>query len=174
MQNIKSTLETEAIFSDDKQHRYLLKKIWDKTKQTVTVITMYPHYDGVKSIDLTTQIIINKVTEKEEFGAVNFVNLYSNIDTPINLRDLKKNSHDKHTDIHIMKAVKEADSVLLAWGSYGKKPLVENRVNDVLDILKPHSKEINILTNPQTNEIMHPLNPYARKAWTIKPLKETK
>lgn len=51
---------------------------------------MYPHYDGVKSIDLTTQIIINKVTEKEEYGAVNFVNLYSNIDIPINLRHLKK------------------------------------------------------------------------------------
>ena len=69
-----------------------------------------------------------------------------------------------------MKAVKEADSVLLALGSYGKKPLVENRVNEVLDMLKPHSKKINILTNPQTNEIMHPLNPYARKDWTIKPL----
>lgn len=47
-------------------------------------------------------------------------------------------------------------------------------VNEVLDMLKPHSKKISILTNPQTNEIMHPLNPYARKAWTIKPLKETK
>ena len=29
MQNIQCTLETEAIFSDDKQHRYLLKKTWD-------------------------------------------------------------------------------------------------------------------------------------------------
>ena len=26
METIKSTLETEAIFSDDQQHRYLLKK----------------------------------------------------------------------------------------------------------------------------------------------------
>lgn len=26
MQNIQCTLETEAIFSDDNQHRYLLKK----------------------------------------------------------------------------------------------------------------------------------------------------
>ena len=65
MQIIKSTLETEAIFSDDKQHRYLLKKAWDKEKKIVTVITMYPHYDGVLNIDLTTQLIINKVTEKE-------------------------------------------------------------------------------------------------------------
>ncbi len=174
MQNIKSTLETEAIFSDDKQHRYLLKKTWDKTRQTVTVITMYPHYDGVKSIDLTTQIIINKVTEKEEYGAVNFVNLYSNIDTPINLRHLKKNSYDKHTDIHLMKAVKEADIVILAWGAYGKKPKVEGRVKEVLDMLETSNKKVSILTNPQTNEMMHPLNPFARKEWTIKSLKEMK
>ncbi|OFP02815.1 DUF1643 domain-containing protein [Staphylococcus sp. HMSC065E08] len=166
MQNIKSTLETEAIFSDDNQHRYLLKKTWDCDKEVLTIITMYPHYEGVINVDLTTQLIINKVAEKDEYGSVNFINLFSNIDTPINLKHI--NGHDKHTDIHIMKAVKEADSVLLAWGSYGKKPLVENRVNDVLDMLKPHSKKINILTNPQTNEIMHPLNPYARKDWTIK------
>lgn len=168
MQNIKSTLETEAIFSDDNQHRYLLKKTWDSDKEVLTIITMYPHYDGVINVDLTTQLIINKVAEKDEYGSVNFINLFANIDTPINLKHI--NGHDKHTDIHIMKAVKEADSVLLVWGSYGKKPLVENRVNDVLDMLKPHSNKINILTNPQTNEIMHPLNPYARKDWTIKPL----
>ena len=42
MQNIQCTLETEAIFSDDKQHRYLLKKTWDSEKQTLTIITMYP------------------------------------------------------------------------------------------------------------------------------------
>ena len=29
MKTIKSTLETEAIFSDDQQHRYLLKKTWN-------------------------------------------------------------------------------------------------------------------------------------------------
>ncbi|HEI7041850.1 TPA: DUF1643 domain-containing protein [Staphylococcus aureus] len=173
MKSIKSVLETEAIFSQDKMHRYLLKKTWDIDKEVLTIITMYPHYDGVINVDLTTQLIVNKVAEKDEYGGVNFINLFSNIDTPINLKHIE-NSHDKHTDIHIMKAVKEDDSVLLAWGSYGKKPLVENRVNEVLDMLKPHSKKISILTNPQTNEIMHPLNPYARKAWTIKPLKETK
>ena len=169
MQNIKSTLETEAIFSDDKQHRYLLKKTWDDKKQSIVIITMYPNMTGMLQIDLTTQLIMNKISEMDEYGVIYFVNLYSNITTPINLKHIE-NSHDKHTDIHIMKAVKEADSVLLAWGSYGKKPLVENRVNEVLDMLKPHKKKISILTNPQTNEIMHPLNPYARKDWTIKPL----
>ena len=62
MEILKSTLETEAIFSDDQQHRYLLKKTWDNEKQTITIITMYPHYDGILNIDLTTQLIMNKVS----------------------------------------------------------------------------------------------------------------
>ena len=167
MQIIKSVLETEAIFSDDKQHRYLLKKIWDSDKQTVTIITMYPHYEGVLNIDLTTQLVMNKISEMDKSGSINFVNLYSNITTPINIKHLE-NSHDKHTDIQIMKAVKEADEVILAWGAYAKKACIESRVNEVLEMLKPHKKKVKQLINPETNEIMHPLNPKARQKWVIK------
>ena len=34
MKSIKSVLETEAIFSQDKMHRYLLKKTWDIDRST--------------------------------------------------------------------------------------------------------------------------------------------
>ena len=166
METIKSTLETEAIFSDDQQHRYLLKKTWDSEKQTITIITMYPHYDGILNIDLTTQLIMNKVSEMDAFGSINFVNLYSNITTAINLKQL--DAHDKYTDIQIMKAVKESDEVILAWGAYAKKPVVESRVNEILEMLKPHKKKVKQLINPATNEIMHPLNPKARQKWTYK------
>ena len=166
METIKITLETEAIFSDDQQHRYLLKKTWDSEKQTITIITMYPHYDGILNIDLTTQLIMNKVSEMEAFGSINFVNLYSNITTHINIKHL--DAYDKHTDIQIMKAVKESDEVILAWGAYAKKPVVEVRVNEVLEMLKPHKKKVKQLMNPATNEIMHPLNPKARQKWTLK------
>lgn len=168
METIKNTLETEAIFSDDQQHRYLLKKTWDSEKQTLTIITMYPHYDGILNIDLTTQLIMNKVSEMDAFGSINFVNLYSNITTPINLKHLEENAYDKHTDIQIMKAVKESDVVILAWGAYAKKPVVEARVNEVLEMLKPHKKKVKRLINPATNEIMHPLNPKARSKWSLK------
>ncbi|MEB7660082.1 DUF1643 domain-containing protein [Staphylococcus xylosus] len=167
MQNIQSILETEAIFSDDNQHRYLLKKTWDKEKKVLTIITMYPHYDGLLNTDLTTQLIINRVSEMNEIGTLNLINLYSNITTPINLKHLE-NSHDKHTDIQIMKAVKEADEVILAWGAYAKKASVEPRVNEVLEMLKPHKKKVKKLINPQTNEIIHPLNPKARSKWIFK------
>ena len=126
MQNIQCTLETEAIFSDDKQHRYLLKKTWDSEKQTLTIITMYPHYDGIINIDLTTQLIMNKVSEMDAFGSIYFVNLYSNITTPINLKHLEENAYDNHTNIQIMKAVKESDEVILAWGAYAKSPLLKH------------------------------------------------
>ncbi len=121
MKTIKNTLETEAIFSDDQQHRYLLTKTWDSEKQTLTIITMYPHYDGILNIDLTTQLIMNKVSEMDAFGSIHFVNLYSNITTPINLKHLE-NAYDKRTDIQIMKALKESDEVILAWGAYAKNP----------------------------------------------------
>ncbi|WP_358246518.1 DUF1643 domain-containing protein [Staphylococcus pseudoxylosus] len=167
MQNIQCTLETEAIFSDDKQHRYLLKKTWDKDKKIISVITCYPNFEGTKKLDLTTQLILNKISEMEDFGSINFVNLYSNITTPINLKHLE-NAYDKHTDIQIMKAVKESDEVILAWGAYAKKNIVEARVNEVLDMLKPHKKKVKQLINPSTNEIMHPLNPKARQKWILK------
>ncbi|MGW7830065.1 DUF1643 domain-containing protein [Staphylococcus xylosus] len=166
MQNIQCILETEAIFSDDNQHRYLLKKTWDKDKKIISVITCYPNFEGTKKLDLTTQLIMNKVVEMDEFGSINFVNLYSNITTPINIKHLE-NSHDKHTDIQIMKAVKESDEVILAWGAYAKKPAVESRVNEVLEMLKPHEKKVKKLINPQTNEIIHPLNFIARSIWTL-------
>lgn len=167
MQNIQCTLETEAIFSDDNQHRYLLKKTWDKDKKIISVITCYPNFEGTKKLDLTTQLIMNKVVEMDEFGSIHFVNLYSNITTPINIKHLE-NSHDKHTDIQIMKAVKESDEVILAWGAYAKKAYVESRVNEVLEMLKPHKKKVKQLINPATNEIIHPLNPKARQKWVVK------
>lgn len=167
MQNIQCILETEAIFSDDNQHRYLLKKTWDKDKKIISVITCYPNFEGIKKLDLTTQLILNKVSEMKDFGSINFVNLYSNMITTTNIKHIE-NSHDNHTDIQIMKAVKESDEIILAWGAYAKKPVVESRVNEVLEMLKPHKKKVKRLINPATNEIMHPLNPKARQKWTLK------
>ena len=79
MNTIKSTIHTEAIFSNDKRHRYLLKKLGMKKKPACTVITMYPHLDGVLSLDLTTVLILNQLANSERYGLVYLVNLFSNI-----------------------------------------------------------------------------------------------
>ncbi len=67
-----------------------------------------------------------------------------------------------------MKAISESETVILAYGAYAKRPVVVERVTQVMKILKPHKKKIKKLINPATNEIMHPLNPKARQKWTLK------
>lgn len=169
MNTIKSTIHTEAIFSDDEQHRYLLKKTWDEKKPACTVITMYPHLDGVLSLDLTTVLILNQLANSEHYGAVYLVNLFSNIKTPMSIKHLKyKEPYNQHTDIHLMKAISESKTVILAYGAYAKRPVVVDRVEQVMEMLKPHKKKVKKLINPVTNEIMHPLNPKARQKWTLK------
>ena len=147
MNTIKSTIHTEAIFSDDEQHCYLHKKTWDEKKSAYTVITMYLHLDGILSLDLTTVRTLNQLSTE-------------------NLKH--KKIYNKPTDIHIMKAVSESEKIILAYDAYAKRPSVEKHVKQVIEILKPQKKKVKKIINPTTNEIMHPLNPKVRQKWTLK------
>ena len=70
-----------------------------KRKAACTVITMYPHLDGVLSLDLTTVLILNQLANSERYGAVYLVNLFSNIKTQRILNISK--SHTMSTQIFI-------------------------------------------------------------------------
>ena len=61
-----------------------------------------------------------------------------------------------------MKAISESDTVILAYGAYAKRPVVVERVEQVMEMLKPHKRKLKAY-KPRTNEIMHPLNPKARQ-----------
>ena len=109
MNAITSIIETKAIFSDD-ENIVIYLKTWDRKLPTCTVITMYPHLDGILSLDLTTVLILNQLSSENDYGSVYLVNLFSNIKTPENLKHIKE-PYDKHTDIHIMKAVSESEKL---------------------------------------------------------------
>ena len=64
-------------------------KTWDRKLPTCTVITMYPHLDGILSLDLTTVLILNQLSSENDYGSVYLVNLFSNIKTPENLKHIK-------------------------------------------------------------------------------------
>ena len=124
-------------FSDDEQHRYLLKRLG--IKQT----RMYSDND-VSSFRWRiitrsyNSLILNQLANSEQYG-VYLVNLFSNIKTPENLKHIKE-PYDKHTDIHLMKAISESDTVILAYGAYAK-PVVVERVKQVMEMLKPHKRK---------------------------------
>ncbi|KMR91538.1 DUF1643 domain-containing protein, partial [Staphylococcus aureus] len=79
-----------------------------------------------------------------------------------------KEPYDEQTDIHLRKGISESDTVILAYGAYAKRPVVIDRIEQVMEMLKPQKKKVKKLKNPVTNEVMHPLNPKARQKWTPK------
>ena len=131
---------------------------------------MYPHLDGVLSLDLTTVLILNQLANSKQYGSVYLVNLFSNIKIPMSIKHFKnKDPYNKHTNTHLMKAVIESETVILAYGAYAKRPIVIERVEQIMDMLKLYKKKIKKLVNPVTNEIIHPLNPKkARQKWILK------
>ena len=82
----------------------------------------------------------NQLANSEQYGSVYLVNLFSNIKTPENLKHIKE-PYDEHTDIHLMKAISESDTVILAYGVYAKRPVVVERVEQVMEMLKPHKRK---------------------------------
>ena len=67
----------------------------DEKKPACTVITMYPHLDGVLSLDLTTVLILNQLANSERYGVRYLVNLFSNIKSPENLKHINE-PYDEH------------------------------------------------------------------------------
>jgi hypothetical protein len=64
----KSTVKTEAIFSDDKEYRYLLRKEWDSKKPKVSIIMKNPNICDNIQIDHTTMFIINNLVRLDYGG----------------------------------------------------------------------------------------------------------
>jgi hypothetical protein len=54
----KVVMKTETIFSDDRSHRYLLKKEWDSKKPKATIIMTNPSTADIMMMDYTTLYII--------------------------------------------------------------------------------------------------------------------
>ena len=72
----KITMKTETIFSDDRSHRYILRKEWDTKKPKATIIMTNPSTADILTLDYTTLYILNNIV-RLNFGAVDIVNLIS-------------------------------------------------------------------------------------------------
>ena len=78
-------IKSKAIFSDNKEHRLLLRKEWNSEKPSAMVIMINPNTADTVNFDMTTMLVLNNVS-KLGFGSVNIVNLYSRIMEKLNLR----------------------------------------------------------------------------------------
>lgn len=110
MKTIKTTLTTEAIFSDDGKKRYLLKKGWKESDPNLAIVMLAPSEAGGIVLDTTTQLVLNNA-DTLGFGSVTILNLSPTVnDFTLRATD------DAENQKAMVKAFKEADTIIYAPG----------------------------------------------------------
>ena len=154
-----TTIKSKAIFSDDKEHRLLLRKEWNSEKPSAMVIMINPNTADTINFDMTTMLVINNL-HKLGFGSVNIVNLYSRIMEKLCLRfNGDDELIDDEADEIIQQYAAMSDAIVIAWGTIGK------RQKYLLEMIKQHANKMYQIGR----NACHPLTPSVRKEWTLEP-----
>jgi hypothetical protein len=163
----KSTIKTEAYFSEDEKHRYLLRKEWNKTKKKAMVIMINPSSADKLLIDHTTMYVINNLS-KLDFGSVDIVNIFSKIDVRISLKESMDELVGKENDNYIEKAAARADYIIIAWGKVGENSQkIKNRQEEIFNILSKNEKSLYTIADAKGRRGFHPLAPQVRNSWKL-------
>ncbi len=166
MKTETATIKSKALFSDNGEHRLLLRKGWDKNKKTAMIIMINPNTADTLNMDLTTMLVINNLNELG-FGCVNIVNLYSKIMLKLSLRfNSDGDLIDNDTDKTIEQYATMSDAIIIAWGSVGNNSQrVRERQKDIWKLLEPYANKLYQIGE----EGYHPLTPKIRTEWTLEP-----
>lgn len=166
MQTETTILRSKAMFSDDGEHRLLLRREWDKNGKTAMIIMINPNTADTLCMDMTTMLVLNNLY-KLDFGSVNIVNLYSKIMPKLSLRfNSDEDLIDNETDSIIEQYATMSDAIIIAWGSIGNNSQrVRERQAELLDVLKPYANKLYKIGE----EGYHPLTPAVRNNWELSP-----
>jgi len=164
----KITMKTEAVFSEDRRHRYLLRKEWDSKKPKATIIMTNPSTADMLTMDYTTLYIMNNVV-KLDFGAIDIVNLTSKMTLKLDVpKDIEIKLDDENIDC-IVKSAEKADKVIIAWGKLGENnKRVRDAQDSLLERLKLFKDKLCVIGNENGSSGFHPLAPQVRFSWLLK------
>ena len=169
MNTIKTTLTTEAIFNDDHNKRFLLRKVWDENLPKLTIVMLAPSEASGVALDTTTQLCLNNAS-RLGYGSIAIVNLFATI----NDFDLKQQTGfgDPDNLNAIIAACQNCDQIVYAPGTgKAKNRFFLNRQEEVLKALLPMEEKLSCLCNEICNtRLHHPLSPAVR-IWNLSPLK---
>ena len=142
-------INSDAIFSEDKIHRYVLIREWDPNKPPIMMVSLNPSTADEKINDSTIRRCIG-FAKRWGFGKLFVTNLFSFRATfPKDLFDCGYPIGDKN-DYWIKKLSKSVNMVVLAYGNHGK---FRNRHDEILKMIKnPYCIKIS-----KTGMPMHPL-----------------
>ena len=176
----RDNIKCETVFNDERTHRYLCKRVWNKDKPCIAVIMINPCSSDNIVTDTTTSLVINNVARLESYGGVHILNLYSMMTNKLSFR---YNSDDdlshKDNDSYIVKSAQECSKVILAWGkAQDTNQRIGDRAVKVINLLMPYADKLYCISDEKRNMI-HPLTPSVRASWSLEkidlsPKNETK
>lgn len=162
-----TTLQTEAVYSDDGKKRYLLKKTWDEKKPKLAIVMLAAGAaDGIQ-LDTTTQLVVNN-SARLGYGSVAIVNLSA----VLNDYNLHHTEEDPENIKEIVKQAESAEVVVFAPGTGKSKNKAFLCLQErALLALKNYESKLCCLCNEDgEGRLQHPLSPQVR-TWSLSPLK---
>ncbi|WP_195513947.1 DUF1643 domain-containing protein [Turicibacter sanguinis] len=163
----RGSIRSEAVFSDDYTHRFILRKEWNKEKKKAVVIMIQPNTSDPYELDLTTVRVINNLN-RLDYGYVDLVNTYSLITKKLNLRINEDDLVREENDGYIIRACTKTDAVILAWGSIEEtSPKVAKRLEELMIKLEPFKDKMYIICDSYSRVARHPLAPSVSSYWNL-------
>ena len=166
MINEKATIKCEAIYNEDKTHRLLWKRVWNKELPVACVIMINPCLADTVLTDTTTYLVVNNIARLGEFGGVTIVNLFSLLTPKLHFRS-EVDINDYSNDQYIKKAADEASVVILAWGKAADTHAkIYHRARQVIDLLSDQKEKLRVISDGKRVGL-HPLTPSTRSQWLL-------
>ena len=168
MNTEKSTIKCEVTFSEDKKHRVLWKRVWDKDKPMACVVMINPCQADSLVTDTTTELVVKNIARLSEYGGVSIVNLFSKLTNKLDFRSPEL-LNDVSNEVYIKKAAEEASIIIFGWGRGAELNIrIKNRSEQVIELLSKHQEKFRVISDGERKGI-HPLTPSCRAAWTLEP-----
>lgn len=168
----KDTIKCESVFNDERTHRFMWRRIWNRDKPLAAVVMLNPSQADNLITDNTTSLVVNNVAALEQFGGVVVVNLFSLLTNKLNFRwNSDEDLNDPENDRYIKRAADECSTVILAWGKAADtNQRIAARADQVLDLLQEHESKLFLLSDGERTGL-HPLTPALRSQWILEPFK---
>ena len=168
MKIFENTVQTTAIFSDDNNHRVLLRKTWDTDLKKAAFLMIFPASNAVDVTDLTTILVLNGLARIGGYGSVDILNCFSKINA--NLSHKNESFNISENDEQILQSAMECDTIIIGWGTGGEgNKRIRARQMAILKLLEPYKDKIYATVDARGKTCQHVLTPSLRSRFDITP-----
>jgi hypothetical protein len=143
--------EAGAAFSPCRRWRYLLWRRWDEARPVANFLMLNPSTADEVKLDPTCARA-RDYAERWGYGALIVTNIFAFRNTNPNQMKVAKDPVGPGNDAAIVRAAKESEIVVCAWGNHGAFLNRSARVRALLDKTKLHVLRVNANGEPA-----HPL-----------------